>query len=85
MSFTGFFGIVSYYPGGIAVSLNYESWPRMVRTYLFAIVVGLFFPNSLAAAFLAIDDIRRGGMWLLENCSATRLYPTVLGSGYAAF
>lgn len=45
--------------------LNYESWPKQVRTYVFAILVGLFFSKLVASLFLAIDDIRRGATWLI--------------------
>ncbi len=45
--------------------LNYEAWPRQVRSYLFAILIGLFFAKLIASLFLAIDDIRRGATWLI--------------------
>jgi predicted MPP superfamily phosphohydrolase len=44
--------------------LNYEAWPKAVRTYLFAIVVGLFFAKMIAVAFFLIDDIRRALQWV---------------------
>lgn len=40
---------------GILIALpyiNYEAWPKTVRTYVFAIIVGLFFPNWLLLCFL---------------------------------
>lgn len=43
--------------------INYENWPRMVRTYLFATIVGLFFAKLVAATFFLIDDIRRLIQW----------------------
>jgi uncharacterized protein len=46
-------------------SLNYENWPKAVRTYVFAIIVGLFFAKMITSVFLAVDDIRRGSMWIL--------------------
>ncbi len=45
--------------------LNYENWPKTLRTYLFATIVGLFFAKLLAAVFFLLDDIRRGFMWLM--------------------
>jgi len=45
--------------------INYENWPRSVRTYIFAIIVGLFFSKLVASLFLMLDDIRRGCMWIL--------------------
>jgi hypothetical protein len=44
--------------------INYDNWPRMLRTYLFAIVVGLFFAKLIAAIFFLVDDIRRVLQWV---------------------
>ena len=44
--------------------LNYSNWPKPVRNYLFAVIVGLFFSKLIASIFFLIDDIRRGMMWL---------------------
>lgn len=44
---------------------NYASWPKPVRTYVFAIIVGLFFSKLVASLFFAIDDVRRGSTWLI--------------------
>ena len=46
-------------------NVNYASWPKILRTYVFAIVVGLFFSKLIAVVFLAVDDLRRMSMWLL--------------------
>jgi uncharacterized protein len=43
--------------------LDYENWPRAVRTYLFATVVGLFFAKIIAVVFFLLDDIRRLIQW----------------------
>ena len=43
--------------------INYENWPRAVRTYLFATVLGLFFAKMIAVVFFLIDDIRRLIQW----------------------
>jgi uncharacterized protein len=43
--------------------INYESWPRVLRTYLFATVAGLFFAKIIAVVFLLLDDIRRVIQW----------------------
>ena len=43
--------------------INYENWPRSVRTYLFATVVGLFFAKLVAVIFFLLDDIRRVIQW----------------------
>jgi predicted MPP superfamily phosphohydrolase len=45
--------------------INYENWPKSVRTYVFATIVGLFFAKLMAAIFFLLDDIRRGLMWIM--------------------
>lgn len=45
--------------------INFDNWPRGLRTYLFATTVGLFFAKLIVSIFLALDDIRRGGMWMI--------------------
>ena len=53
---------------GILVALpyiNYESWPKSLRTYVFAIIVGLFFSKLIASMFFAMDDIRRACTWII--------------------
>jgi predicted MPP superfamily phosphohydrolase len=46
---------------------NFALWPKWIRTYVFAIIVGLFFSKLLASVFFAADDIRRGGTWLITK------------------
>jgi predicted MPP superfamily phosphohydrolase len=45
--------------------VNFANWPKPVRTYLFAITIGLFFSKLIATLFFLIDDIRRGMMWVV--------------------
>lgn len=45
--------------------LNYESWPKSVRTYVFATIIGLFFAKLIAALFFLLDDIRRFFVWIM--------------------
>lgn len=45
--------------------LNYESWPKAARTYIFSILVASFFSKLVASSFFVIDDIRRGATWLI--------------------
>jgi predicted MPP superfamily phosphohydrolase len=45
--------------------VNYTNWPKSVRTYLFATLVGLFFAKVIASLFFFVDDVRRAGMWLI--------------------
>lgn len=47
--------------------VNTESWPNSVKTYLFAIVIGLFFSKAVASIFFLVDDVRRGGVWVFNK------------------
>jgi uncharacterized protein len=44
--------------------INYEDWQRPVRTYIFAVVVGLFLAKLIATVFFLLDDIRRLLQWI---------------------
>jgi predicted MPP superfamily phosphohydrolase len=43
--------------------LNTERWPKNLRNYLFATIVGFFFAKLLAAVFFLVDDLRRAIQW----------------------
>jgi uncharacterized protein len=43
--------------------IDFEAWPKNLRTYLFATIIGLFFAKLFAAVFFLIDDIRRLIQW----------------------
>jgi uncharacterized protein len=45
--------------------LNYDTWPKQLRTYVLAIIVGAFFSMLITSLFLAVDDIRRGATWII--------------------
>lgn len=45
--------------------LYYDYWPKSLRTYVFAIIVGAFFSMLITSLFLAVDDIRRGATWII--------------------
>ena len=45
--------------------LHYENWPKALRSYVFATMVGLFFSKLVATVFFLVDDIRRGMMWTI--------------------
>ena len=38
--------------------------PRKIRTYIFALVIGLFLSKFISIVFFLIDDIRRGAQWI---------------------
>jgi len=54
--------------------INYDKWPRSVRTYLFATILGLFFAKVIAVVFFLLDDIRRVIQW----ASGKSLFGTLL-------
>src|SRR5690349_12302782 len=43
--------------------LNDQNISRTARTYLFALLVGLFFSQVVASVFFIVDDVRRGITW----------------------
>jgi predicted MPP superfamily phosphohydrolase len=47
--------------------LNYESWPKTARTYVFVTIIGLFFAKLIAALFFLLDDVRRFFIWLMAK------------------
>ena len=47
--------------------LNTERWPKNLRNYLFATIVGFFFAKLLASVFFLVDDIRRGIQWAVAK------------------
>ncbi len=40
--------------------LGADNWPKAVRSYVFATIVGLFFSKLIASVFFLVDDVRRG-------------------------
>ncbi|MGK2863220.1 MAG: metallophosphoesterase [Chitinophagaceae bacterium] len=43
--------------------LHFAHQEKVMRTTIFAIVLGLFFAKLISGVFFLIDDIRRGGQW----------------------
>jgi uncharacterized protein len=43
--------------------LGTDLWPKSIRNYLFATILGFFFAELLVTVFLLIDDIRRLVQW----------------------
>ncbi|MBG9376857.1 metallophosphoesterase [Panacibacter sp. DH6] len=39
----------------------------ILRNYVFAMLVGLFFAKVLASTFFLVDDLRRGAVWLMAK------------------
>lgn len=42
---------------------SFESWHRLLRTYAFAVIIGLFLAKLLASIFFLADDLRRAVQW----------------------
>lgn len=49
--------------------LQFAHQAKIMRTTIFAIVLGLFFAKLIAALFFLIDDIRRGIQWVVGKLS----------------
>jgi uncharacterized protein len=47
--------------------LNTERWPKNLRNYLFATIVGFFFAKLLASVFFLLDDVRRIIQWAVAK------------------
>jgi uncharacterized protein len=47
--------------------LNTEKWPKNLRNYLFATIVGFFFAKILASVIFLVDDIRRAIQWAVAK------------------
>src|SRR4051812_19499534 len=45
--------------------VNFENWPKSVRTYIFSLLVAIFFSKLIASIFFAVDDLRRGATWMI--------------------
>lgn len=44
-----------------------HTWPKTIRNYVFAIVIGIFLTKILASVFFLLDDIRRGLTWVISK------------------
>lgn len=64
---------------------NSAAWPKWVRTYVFAIVIGLFMSKLLASLFIAVDDIRRAGTWAMGKFSGKAAAPAEGGISRSVF
>lgn len=59
--------------------LHFAHQAKILRTTLFAIIMGLFFAKVIAALFFFIDDIRRGVQWIIGKLGSGN--PRAGGSG----
>ena len=44
-------------------TFNIDNWPKSLRTYLFATLIGLFMGKFIAATVFLVDDLRRVLHW----------------------
>ena len=44
--------------------LNFDNYPKSLRSVVFAFIVALFFGKLITAIFLLVDDLRRGIQWV---------------------
>src|SRR5580704_6623771 len=47
--------------------LSTERWPKNLRNYLFATIVGFFFAKLIASVIFLIDDLRRAIQWAVAK------------------
>ncbi|MBC7948052.1 MAG: metallophosphoesterase [Chitinophagaceae bacterium] len=52
--------------------LQFQHQSRIVRTTIFAVIMGIFFAKLIAALFFFIDDVRRGIQWLIGKFSSNK-------------
>ncbi|GAO43318.1 metallophosphoesterase [Flavihumibacter petaseus] len=60
--------------------LQSEQWPKALRTYSFAIIVGLFFSKLIASTFFLVDDVRRGMTWMVGKLFSNPSVPVSQGA-----
>jgi uncharacterized protein len=44
--------------------LNFDNYPKNLRSVVFAFIVALFFGKLITSIFLMVDDVRRGVQWV---------------------
>lgn len=47
--------------------IHYSQWQKPVRTYIFAILIGLFLAKLVAVPFFLVDDLRRFFQWIINH------------------
>ena len=47
--------------------INFEQQPKLARSTVFAMIIGLFFAKLIASLFFFVDDIRRGALWVAHR------------------
>ncbi|MCC6288095.1 MAG: metallophosphoesterase [Chitinophagaceae bacterium] len=43
--------------------INFDNWPKALRTYFISILIGLFLSKAVTVIFLIVDDLRRILQW----------------------
>lgn len=47
--------------------VSWQEWPVNARSFVLLIIFGLVFAKLVVAIFLLLDDLRRGGQWLISK------------------
>jgi predicted MPP superfamily phosphohydrolase len=50
--------------------LYFEHQNKIMKSTIFALIIGLFIAKLIAAVFFLLDDIRRGIQWIIEKISS---------------
>lgn len=61
--------------------LQFEQATKIIRSTIFALIIGLFFAKFIAAVFFLVDDLRRGVQWVAVNTLFTGSKSTGGGEG----
>ena len=56
-------------------NLMSDQWPKALRTYVVAIIIGLFLAKLVSSLFFAVDDVRRLTTWIAGKFSGARSVP----------
>lgn len=67
--------------GYLTLFLAFDSIPKVIRSYFFATLAGIFFTLLIIVFFLLIDDVRRLVTWILLNVGVIQKEVTAEGQG----
>ena len=67
--------------GYLTLFVAFDSIPKVIRSYFFATLAGIFFTLLIIVFFLLIDDVRRLVTWVLLNVGVIQKEMTSEGQG----
>ena len=56
---------------------NYDAFPAILKTLLFALIMGFFVAKIIMAVFMFLDEIRRLVSWIISKFNAPEVQSTV--------